>query len=454
MSAFLSQTDDTIFARATPPGRSAIAIMRISGPLALDVPAMFHVKPVSERSMRFARLRLDDGSVLDEVMLLAMPAPNSPTGEAVLEIHCHGSPAIIAAIMRILGAAPGFRPAEAGEFSRRAFANARMDLTEIEGLADLIDADTESQRRQASRQLGGALRDASEAWRQALVGLGGQLEALIDFADEDLPASVDAKIRDDTAALIAELNGHLQDGGVGEKIRDGVQIALIGPVNAGKSTTLNALARRPAAIVSDKAGTTRDVIEVQLDIGGLSATLRDTAGYRQTDDEIEKEGIHRARLAAEAADLVILLVDISDAGWARDLAEIQSWDLPETILVGNKADKVSDTVAALPDEMLRLALGGPDADASLAEIETALQAQLADLQMADHTILITRARHRHAFSKAVQALLAAQDTDVNSAPELAAEHYREAAEVMARITGQIDVEDLLDHIFGQFCIGK
>ena len=463
MSAFLSQTADTIYARATTAGRSAIAILRISGPLALDTPKLFHVKPISERSMRFARLKLDDGSLLDEVMLLSMPAPHSPTGEAVLEIHCHGSPAIIAAIMRILGGAPGYRPAEAGEFSKRAFANGRMDLTELEALADLIAADTESQRRQASRQLGGALRAASEAWRQTLIGLGGQLEALIDFADEDLPPSVEETIRLQTDTLIAQLNTHLSDGGVGEKIRDGVQIALIGPVNAGKSTTLNALARRPAAIISDQAGTTRDVIEVQLDIGGVSAILRDTAGYRQTDDAIEQEGIKRARLAAEEADLVILIVDISDENWRRDYEALKGWALPEMILVGNKADKLSATAPDLPEEMLCLSLGGPEssseashsgANESLVKIETALHAHLADLQTADNTILITRARHRHAFIRAVQALQAAQDTDLHSAPELAAEHYREAAEVMARITGQIDVEDLLDHIFGQFCIGK
>lgn len=458
MSAGIEISEETIFALATPPGRSAIAVMRISGPRALDVPELFHVKQSKQRGVRFARLRLEDGSVLDEVMCLTFRAPASPTGEDILEIHCHGSPAVIASISAILAHADYLRPAEAGEFSRRALDNGKMGLTEVEGLADLIDSDTEAQRRQASRQMGGVLHDAASEWRSNLVHLNADLAAVIDFADEELPESLLDRLQIDTSKLLATLKGHLNDSHIGEIIRDGVHVALVGPVNAGKSTTLNALARRDAAIISDEAGTTRDVIEVRLDIDGVPVILRDTAGYRETDDAVEKEGIARARAAAQTANLVLLVIDISDPDWQTAYHAFEAWDLPDTILLANKVDKLGsrldDVIPHLPDGALLVSLGSDGADSGLSELKKYLSQKLAFLQSAEEAPLITRSRHRQAIERAVAALESALAQNVTEAPELAAEDYRLAAEALGRITGAVDIEDLLDHIFSAFCIGK
>lgn len=446
--------NETIFALATPPGRSAIAIIRVSGTHALDAPKMFHVKPSAKREMRFVRLRLNDGQLLDEVMCLSFPAKNSPTGEPVVEFHCHGSPAVIASITTILGSADGFRPAEPGEFSRRALDNGKMVLSEVEGLADLIDADTEAQRRQASRQMSGALHEAAESWRTNLIKVTAELAAVIDFADEDLPLEILQRLQLDTHRLLDKLQNHLHDGHVGEIIREGVQIALIGPVNAGKSTTLNALARRPAAIISDQAGTTRDVVEVRLDIDGVSVLLRDTAGYRETDDVVEQEGIIRAKAAAASAHLVLLILDMSDSNWYDHYVSLMQWDLPQSIIIGNKADKCTVNSPELPDGALFVALGGEGADGDLVRLEETLSEHLSYLQSAEDAPLITRARHRHAIEDAVDALSRATSLDIANHPEIAAEEYRHAANALGRITGDVDVEDLLDHIFSAFCIGK
>ena len=454
MSSIKIKPLDTIFALATPPGRSAIAIIRISGDGALEAPALFHVKPCFRREMRYVKLRLDDGGLLDEVMCLSFPADSSPTGEAVLEIHCHGSPAVVSTITDILSKADGFRPAQAGEFSRRALDNGKMTLSEVEGLADLIDADTESQRRQASRQISGLLHDAAQSWRLSLIALNAELAAAIDFADEELPASILQKLNLQSKQLLALLKQHLDDGHVGEIIRNGVEVALIGPVNAGKSTTLNALARRPAAIVSDQAGTTRDVVEVRLDIKGISVTLRDTAGFRDTEDVVEQEGISRARAAAETAHLVVLVLDISEPNWQMHYNALLKWDLPDHIMVANKADKLEVDVSDLPQDAMLLSLGSDRAQQDIAVLEDRLYGALSYLQSADEAPLITRARHRHAIQDAVSALTDALSLDITTTPELVAEDYRRAANALGRITGDVDIEDLLDHIFTSFCIGK
>ena len=454
MSSYKDITAETIFALATPPGRSAIAIIRLSGSSALDALDLFHVKPSYNREMRFVRLRLDDGSVLDEVMCLSFPAANSPTGEAVLEIHCHGSPAVIAAITDTLSKADRYRPAAAGEFSRRALDNGKMTLSEVEGLADLIDADTESQRRQASRQISGVLHKAAQDWRLSLIALNAELAAVIDFADEELPSSILDRLQQTSSRLLSTLRQHLDDGHVGEIIRDGVEIALIGPVNAGKSTTLNALAKRPAAIISDQAGTTRDVIEVRLDIAGISVSVRDTAGYRETDDVVEREGILRAKAAAESAHLVIIVLDISDPDWQKQYQALLAWGVADHIVIANKADKLDTQIQDLPEQALLLALGGANADSDISKLEAYLWQSLSYLQSAEEAPLITRARHRHAIETALSALTQALSLDVISTPELVAEEYRRAADALGRLTGDVDIEDLLDHIFTAFCIGK
>ena len=326
---------DTIFALATPPGRSAIAVIRVSGPAAHMAPSLFGVACPSPGRFHLARLLDETGMPLDEALILAMAGPRSSTGEDVIEIHTHGSMAVTAAALRILGNAQGFWPAIAGEFTHRMFANGKIDLLGTEALADLIDSETDRQRLQAWRQLDGALYKPVMEWREALIRLGAQLEALIDFADEDLPPSVEAQLRDDSKALIRAIETVLDDGRIGEQVRNGVTISLLGPVNAGKATLLNNLAGRDAAIVSDEAGTTRDVVSVRLEIDGVPVTLLDTAGVRQTGDLIEAEGVRRAVEAAKGASASLIVLDGSDAGWPEALENLRGMAGPSCGVILN-----------------------------------------------------------------------------------------------------------------------
>ncbi|MED5312325.1 MAG: GTPase, partial [Pseudomonadota bacterium] len=271
----MRDSSDTIFAQATPPGRSAVAVIRISGPRAFDVPAAFACRGPAPGRFALARLLDRDGAPVDEALLLAMKGPRSSTGEDVLEIHAHGSMAVSAAIMAQLGTLEGFRPAGPGEFTQRMFANGKIDLLGTEALADLIDAETDRQRLQAWRQRDGALHGPVEAWRAALVALSANLEALIDFADEELPVELLDRIGAETRDLAAAIEAVLDDGGEGERVRSGVTVSLAGPVNAGKSTLLNRLAGRPVAIVSSQAGTTRDIVSVRIDLDGVPVTIQD-----------------------------------------------------------------------------------------------------------------------------------------------------------------------------------
>ena len=444
---------DSIFALATPPGRSAIAVIRISGPAAHDAPALFGARCPAPGRFALARLVDADGLPLDEAMILAMAGPRSSTGEDVVEIHTHGSMAVTAAVLRILGGADGFRPATAGEFTHRMFANDKIDLLGTEALADLIDSETDRQRLQAWRQLDGALYKPVSSWRDEMVRLGGQLEALIDFADEDLPAAVAGQLRRDTAGLIETIKVVLDDGHVGEQVRSGVTVSLLGPVNAGKSTLLNALAGRDAAIVSDEAGTTRDVVSVRLEIDGVPVTLLDTAGVRQTGDAIEAEGVRRALAAARQAHAALIVLDGSDPDWRQDLSRLQDTAGPSHRVVLNKADLVADEVilaartAGVVPAALRDGMG-------LDAIVACLRDLVVPANRAEGASIITRERHRVALEDTVAALHAAQAHDLGHAPELAAEDYRRAADSLGRITGQIDVEELLGSIFSSFCIGK
>ena len=441
----------TIFAIATPPGRSAIAVIRISGPLAGDAPALFGAACPKAGQFSVARLVLDQ-RVIDQVILLFMKAPFSSTGEDVCEIHCHGSRAVIDVLLARLGTEEGFAMAQPGEFTRRGFMNGKMDLSGVEGLADLIEAETTTQLHQAWAQIDGALCAPVMAWRSELVGIAAQLEALIDFADEDLPASVESALRTSTGELQSTLARHLDDGGAGELVRDGVTIALIGPVNAGKSTILNALAGRSAAIVSDEAGTTRDIIQIRLDLGGVPATILDTAGIRDESGKIEAEGIRRSVEAAGFANLVLVILDGSDPAWPVACDKINQLTGQPKFYILNKADQgLSAPNATASGDMMSISAKDP------ADIETLIERLaklLVPLNHTDASVIITRQRHRHAMQEAHDALGRALGHDFQHVPEMAAEDFRIAAVALGRITGEIDVEELLGSIFSAFCIGK
>lgn len=445
---------DTIFAQATPPGRSAVAVIRISGPRALEVPSTFGCQAPAAGRFTLARLVDRDGNPLDEALLLAMKGPRSSTGEDVLEIHAHGSTAVTAAILAQLGRVEGLRPAGPGEFTQRMFANGRIDLLGTEALADLIDAETDRQRLQAWRQRDGALQRPVELWRAALVALSANLEALIDFADEELPPGLLARIADETRDLAAAIEAVLDDGGEGERVRSGVTVSLAGPVNAGKSTLLNRLAGRPVAIVSSQAGTTRDIVSVRIDLDGVPVTIQDTAGMRDTADQVEAEGVRRAETAAREADIVLIVIDAAIPDWGAELTRLKALVTGPHGVILTKSDRLSADLTDRPPGALLVSLkdGGPEAD--LEAVIRLLRDLVIPVNRPDRQSIVTRARHRHALGAAAAALRAAAACDMALAPELAAEEYRRAADSLGRVTGQIDVEELLDSIFSSFCIGK
>ena len=449
--------DDTIFALATPPGRSAIAVIRISGGSAHRAAAAFGASAPAPGQFRLARLKDGDGQTVDEALLLAMAGPRSSTGEDVLEIHCHGSSAVVQGLLQQLAALDGLRPAEAGEFTPRMFANGRIDLLGVEALADLIDSETDLQRQQAWAQMDGALRGPATEWREKLIALAARLETLIDFADEDLPPDVAADWGDRAQALATEMQAVLNDGQFGERVRNGVRVALLGPVNAGKSTLLNHLAGREAAIVSDTAGTTRDVVTATIDLGGVPVMLLDTAGIRETGDSIEAEGVRRARQAAQDAEAALVVVDGSRPGWREEVANLQLLVPASSQIIVTKSDLGIAEVGQAddwPDGALTVTFQGDGADAARHAVLDALYKLIVPANQADRASIISRLRHRHAIKAAVDGVMAACLHDLHTTPELAAEDLRHAADSLGRMIGVIDVEDLLDSIFASFCIGK
>jgi len=441
-------TEATIFALATAPGRSGVAMLRVSGPSAADALRKLGVAtlPAPRRATHRRIFHPADGTPIDDAILLWFPGPASFTGEDVLELHLHGGPAVLARALDALGRIQGLRIAEPGEFTKRAFLNDKLDLTAAEGLADLVMAETEAQRRLALRQLEGELGRLYEYWREQLVGMLAELEAAIDFPDEDLPAGLIDKVRDGIAALRREIAAHLGDAHRGERLRDGLSVALVGPPNSGKSSIFNYLVKRDAAIVSAVAGTTRDVIEAHLDIGGYPVILADTAGLRLSADEIESEGVRRAIARARAADLWIGLLDASAPGSVP--GELRALPADRAILVANKADLgapviVIDGVTALPVSART--------GAGMKALHDRLGEMAARAMGVGASPVLTRARHREALEAASAALDRAAHAEL---PELLAEDLRLATRSVGRITGRVDVEDILDRIFAQFCIGK
>ena len=433
-------SERTIFAPATARGRAGVAIVRVSGPTAGTALERLSGELPPPRLARFAALSDPaTGEAIDQALVLWFPEPASFTGEDVAEFHVHGGPAVVAALLAALGRIEQCRLAEAGEFSRRAFLNGKLDLTQVEGLGDLIEAETAAQRRQALGQMAGGFARIAEGWALRLTRTLAHVEAAIDFPDEDLPDDLLGPARIVAEALEREIKARLADGRRGEILRDGLSVALIGPPNSGKSSLMNALAGRDAAIVSAQAGTTRDVIEVHLDLGGYPVILADTAGIRDGADPIEAEGIRRARARAESADLRLLVLD---AGAPEHLEGFAALRDAATLLVWNKVDQVDP-----PAEGLAVSAATGQGLGALIE---ALAARAEGMLGGDAPI-VTRERHRVALEDCVLSLSrAVAGTD----PALVAEDLRLAVRALGRITGRVDVEDLLDVIFRDFCIGK
>ena len=440
---------ETIFALATPPGQSAIAIFRLSGDRVASLAEKLSGKIHHHRQLTPSLLKDETGAPLDDAMMVYLQSPHSPTGEDVLEIHCHGSLSVIDALSRYLAHQEGVRAAQPGEFTKRAFDNGKMDLTEVEGLADLIAAQTDSQRRQALGQLKGQMRRQATAWRQDIISLSGRLESLIDFSDEELPDSVLTDIGAKRDSLIQMLSDVLDDDSRGEIIRNGLQVVLLGPVNAGKSTALNALAGRPAAIVSDEAGTTRDIVEVRLDIDGVAVILQDTAGVRDEAGTVESIGIARAKQAAQEADLVIIMADGSQSNWQEDALGLAQSVTGAALYIVNKADRLVGSADETRFTPLSL-----QNESDVEILEDMVAEAIRPLNHEGSASLITRQRHRALIGKALAALRSSSDMSIEDSPELVAEDLRVAADALGQMTGHIDVEDILGDIFSSFCIGK
>ncbi len=443
-------TIETIFALSSGFGHAGVAVLRLSGPGVRDILSRMigHVpQPRQTCLMRFKDPK--SGEVIDRGLVLFFPAPASFTGEDCAEFHCHGGTAVVAAMLRAFGRFDGTRPADAGEFARRAFENGKLDLTEVEGLADLIEAETEAQRRQALRQTQGELGRKAEDWRKALLEASAYIEAEIDFGEE---ADVSRMVRREMLAIIGSLIAQLEDalaaGSAGERLRDGLIVVIAGPPNAGKSTLLNALARREAAIVSSIPGTTRDAIEVHLDLNGLPLTLIDTAGLRESEDPIEAIGIARTKARAGEADLILWLSEAAAPAPAAIAAGVEIWPVfTKTDLLDRDGENGSGSPQG---EIWLSAASGENMDLLLARLTEFAKAATGGGEGA----LITRERHRRAMAAALAALEHAQAEHLFEAPELLAEDLRCAIRALESLIGKIDVEDVLGEIFSRFCIGK
>ncbi|MBP0444718.1 tRNA uridine-5-carboxymethylaminomethyl(34) synthesis GTPase MnmE [Roseomonas sp. SSH11] len=431
---------DTIFALATAPGRAAIALIRLSGPGAGGLLAAMAGTLPQPRLASLRRLRDLRGEVLDKALVLWFPGPSSYTGEDSAELHLHGGPAVVEGVGDAL-VALGARPAEPGEFTRRAVLNGRMDLTAAEGVIDLIEAETAAQARQALRLAGGGLAVLCHGWADRLAGLLARQEALIEFEDEDLPGTLERSVGEGIASLAAEIGNRLEADAGGERIRTGLDVAILGAPNAGKSSLLNALVGREAAIVSARAGTTRDIVEARLVLAGLPAVLADTAGLREAADEIEAEGVRRALHRGEEADIVLAVLP-GDA--PPDPATLALLERRPCIPVVSKSD-----VGSLPfPGALRVSARTGQ---GLEELRARLEAEAMRLAPASGATLISRPRHRAALRDALAWLREAAGAAL---PELRADALREALRALGRLTGKVGAEEILDRVFAEFCIGK
>lgn len=427
---------DTIFALASAQGKAGVAVIRISGPQARSAAEQICGATLPARGMRFHTLTDSSDGVLDEALVLSFQAPASFTGEDVVEFQIHGSPATITAVLCALSDHDALRLAEPGEFTRRAMENGKLDLAQVEGLADLIDAETEAQRKQAQTILAGELGRLAESWRRDLIRAASLLEAVIDFADEEVPTDVTPEVRSLLNAVTADLEREAASVKIAERIRIGFEVAIVGPPNVGKSTLLNALAGREAAITSEFAGTTRDIIEVRMDLSGLPVTLLDTAGLRDTEDYLEGIGIQRAKDRADRADLRVFLSETSD--------DLKISPQPDDIHVRPKGDLYGDQPGFISG------LTG----AGINQLVTQISERL--LSRASSRGIATRERHRAAMITAMAAL-SNVSLILDSGPDqydIAAEELRTAIRALESLVGRVDVENLLDEIFASFCLGK
>ncbi len=445
-------TSDTIYALSTAAGVAGIAVVRISGNQAIAaLTALCGRLPRSRMLCRRALRHPNSGEPLDDAMVVQFPGPASYTGEDVVELHIHGGRAVVAGVLAALGAQPGVRLAEAGEFTRRAFLNGRMDLTEAEGLADLLAAETAAQRRQALTQAGGQLHSQVEAWRDRLIEAMALTEVALDFSDEgDVDDGVLAEVPGRLGKLVEEMSSALNSASRAEIVRDGFRVVLAGPPNAGKSSLLNAMLKREAAIVSAEPGTTRDVIEARLDLDGLAVIVSDTAGLRAALGAVEQEGIRRTLAVAQGAHLVLWVIDQLDPVPEPDLG-IRAQTVPVMPIV-NKVDLgcLGRPLRGVDMDVLRVsARSGQGLSALLDRIAAAARAAAGTQE----GLTVTRARQRDALVQARNAIASAASLYPRDL-ELRAEDLRHAAQALGRITGRVDVEDVLDHVFGAFCIGK
>lgn len=441
----MTHGSDTIFALSSGGLPSGVAVVRISGPATRNALVSLCGGVPASRRATLRPIRSRNGEELDKGLILFFPSPNSFTGEDCAELQIHGGRATVRAILAALGELEGLRPAEAGEFSRRAFLNGRMDLVEVEGLADLIAAETEMQRRLAAEQAAGGLSRLYDSWAKRLTHARAMIEAELDFADEDdVPGSVAASIWDDMRVLQKEIVNHLDEGRIGEIVRDGLKVVIAGPPNAGKSSLLNYLARREVAIVTDVPGTTRDVLHVDLDLLGFAVRLFDTAGLRKTEDAVEREGIRRTQLSMAEAHLVLLLSDRPDEDWLT-LAHGYEGAIIRVLTKSDTRDMAWPPVRS--DVMISTRTGS-----GIDDLLGAVAGHLPNIEGGSALALPTRQRHMESLAEAriqiERALGCVDGLDIQS------EYLRLAGQALGRVTGRVDVENLLDIIFSEFCIGK
>ena len=446
-------SDKTIYALSTVLGKSGVAVIRISGSKAFDVVRLMTSLKTDEIKPRYAYfVKLKDiagQQILDKCLLLYFKAPNSFTGEDIIELHTHGSRAVISAVLNNLSRIPYFRMAEPGEFSKRAFYNQKMDLTEAEGLADLIDAETEAQQKYALRQMEGNLKNLYEDWREKLVNIMAHLEAYIDFPDEEIPENIVSEMNNTVFKLKNEIKEHLSSDNIGERLREGFRVVIVGRPNAGKSSLLNAIAKRDVVIVSDIAGTTRDAIDVHLDLNGYPVIITDTAGIRETEEAIERQGVEIAYRKIEDADLLLCLYDASQ-DTVQVFEKIEKTFKNKMIYIANKSDNLTKEQCSEIKKQ-GITLISVKQQQGIDIVLDKISAVINDKFTSNSNLLITRARYREALNEALRSL---DLFNLNKEIELSAEDIRLAAREIGKITGRIEVDEILDKIFGSFCIGK